>query len=232
MIEFIIISKNAKKIQGIIDKSLMHYDYNYTKKEYNSQNCILDNDNYKIYIIEYETEISKIIQRIRYRYNDWKSMIIVITNNPLEKERILKEDLMILTTIIKDHNLEKNIINSIVKALHNYEWHPNTLKFTHKNINYIVDLKDILYIEKIKDSKKCRINMKRDSIEIQGNLNELLKKLDNRFIKCSRSYIINIEQVKSYNKKDNIIMLRGSKEINEISRNKKMELLNLLRKVE
>ena len=63
------------------------------------------------------------------------------------------------------------------------------------------------------------------------NLSSIISKLDDRFIKSSKSYIINIEQVLQYNIKENIITFSNKKQIYEISRNKKKEIINKLRKV-
>ena len=62
-----------------------------------------------------------------------------------------------------------------------------------------------------------------------GNLKSLEEKLDKRFIKCNRSYIINVEQVVSYNIKSNIMMFNDGNEINIVSRTKKKEIINYLR---
>ena len=63
------------------------------------------------------------------------------------------------------------------------------------------------------------------------NLSSIISKLDDRFIKSSKSYIINIEQVLQYNIKENIITFSNKKQIYEVSRNKKKEIINKLRKV-
>ena len=63
------------------------------------------------------------------------------------------------------------------------------------------------------------------------NLSSIISKLDDRFIKSSKSYIINIEQVLGYNTKENIITFSNKKQIYEVSRNKKKEIINKLRKV-
>ena len=66
---------------------------------------------------------------------------------------------------------------------------------------------------------------------IPGTLNNLIKKLDNRFIKSSRSYIINTEQISSYDIKSNILTFKGKIRLNCISRDNKRMIINHLRRV-
>ncbi|MDO7203538.1 LytTR family DNA-binding domain-containing protein [Paraclostridium bifermentans] len=46
-------------------------------------------------------------------------------------------------------------------------------------------------------------------IEFSGTLKELESQLDNRFIRCHKSYIINKLKVKSIDKKQRIITMEG-----------------------
>ena len=104
-------------------------------------------------------------------------------------------------------------------------------KYTYKKVLYSIDFSKILYIEKEQDNKRCIIKTEEKEYNIQGNLNQIEKLLDKRFLKCSRSYIINIEQVESYNAKKNLITFQNGIELYAISRNKKKEFLNTFRKI-
>ena len=53
--------------------------------------------------------------------------------------------------------------------------------------------------------------------------------LDNRFFKCNRAVIINVEQVKRYNNSKNIAILKNGEEFKDISRNKKKEMAKRVR---
>ena len=66
--------------------------------------------------------------------------------------------------------------------------------------------------------------------KINKNNFKIEKILNENFIKCSRSYIININKMREYNTKDNIITLNGNLKIYEISRQKKKEIINIMRK--
>ena len=78
MIDFCIFTENKEKIKEIINKVMMKYDYIYNVK----YNYIDNDDTYKIYIIDFsknEYKINNTLKEIRYKNNDWKSMIIIIS---------------------------------------------------------------------------------------------------------------------------------------------------------
>ena len=227
MIEFILNTKD-NNIKEIINNTMIMYDYNYIIK--NNIN-IIKNESYKIYIIDYDInnhQSINILKQIRYIENDWKSMIIIKTNNITKILSIISEYMII--QIVDKNN--KKLKEGIIKSINNYDQHPNTLKYKYKGTYYNINLKDILYIEKEIDNKRCIIYTKKNSYKILISSNKILEKLDKRFIKCSRSYIVNLEQMISYNKKNNIIALKNNKQITEISRSKKQNIINYYRNVE
>ena len=94
---------------------------------------------------------------------------------------------------------------------------------------YSIDYKQIIYIEKEPDSKLCRIKTTEKEYFVPGSINEILNKLDNRFIKCYRSIIINLEQVESFDIKKNIIYFKSKDKLETISRDKRKDILNYMR---
>ena len=81
------------------------------------------------------------------------------------------------------------------------------------------------------DSKRCIIEAEDGTYLIQGSLNEVLAKLDKRFVKCNRAVAINVEQVRSYNFTKNLVLLKNGEEFKETSRSKKKEMYNRVRGV-
>lgn len=79
-------------------------------------------------------------------------------------------------------------------------------------------------------NKRSVIKTETSEYYIPLTLPKIEKILNENFIKCSRSYIININKMREYNTKDNIITLNGNLKIYEISRQKKKEIINLMRK--
>ena len=62
-----------------------------------------------------------------------------------------------------------------------------------KNKVYVVKFKDVVYFEK--DLRKIIIHMKTGNIEFYGRFTELKPHLDERFLYCHRSYIINMDEI-------------------------------------
>ena len=56
-----------------------------------------------------------------------------------------------------------------------------------------------------------------------------MKELDERFMKSSRSVIINLEQVASYYTKEGKIIFKNGETVTSISRNQKKEIMKYVR---
>lgn len=67
-----------------------------------------------------------------------------------------------------------------------------------KNVKLILD--DILYIESIKDY--IRIHLNNDKIMLKHGLTAFEEKLDDRFLRIHRSYLVNRDKVTAYTKTD------------------------------
>lgn len=238
MIEFVIYDntkENYKKVETEIDKVMMNYNIDYKYKNYSSIEEVKKNNNdaFKIYILN-QSDISKtgiqVAKYIRETLDDWKSIIIFISKTNDCKINVLTKTLYILDYILIE-DIDKKLKNLIKISMKIYDSRPKELKYKYKNNNYNISFKDIVYIEKEKDNKHCIINTKKDKYIIPENLTNISKQLDDRFLKCSRTYIINLEEVRLYNTKDNIITFNNKKQIFEISRGVKKEIINYIRNV-
>ena len=233
MIDFIIVNEN-KDIEKMLEKILMNYDYDYrintTTLDSNQWNQLVQMKTLKIYILELKTkdDIKKISQ-IREELDDWQSMIITLTNQINIQKEIMAKKLLIIDCINSEINSEKQLERAIQIGLKNYDKRPNSLKYNYKNIYYNIEYSKILYIEKEQDSKRCIIRTEQKDFVIPINLNQISQLLDKRFIKCNRSFIINMEQVYYYNTKNNIIVLKNNHNISIVSRDKKKVIINYLR---
>lgn len=238
MIEFIIYAKEKNYIKvykTIIEKVMINYDIEYKITTLKTIQPSSKNENFKVFIINIEEKDSSgisLAKQIREKDNDWQSMLILISDFSLQKEKIFDLRLMIIDFIIKSTNYEQRLKEAIKISLENYDSRPQKLKYTYKNIIYIIEFQKIIYIEKEQDNKRCLIKTNLKEYYYPGNLATIAKSLDDRFIKCNRSYIINSEQVESYNIKDNIITFKNGITLNSISRTKRKEIIFHLRKIE
>ena len=113
----------------------------------------------------------------------------------------------------------------------NYDQRPNSLKYCYKKTFYNIEFRNIIYIEKEKDNKICKIKTTENTFYIPGTLKKIQNNLDKRFIKCNKNCIINTEQMERYNIKKNIIIFKNKEELNTISRAKKKEIGNYFRNI-
>lgn len=233
MINFIMIEDDLyylNESKNVIDNVMMNYDINYdftVIPKYNKE--LINRDNFKIYIISYDKDTLNIIKYIREDLDDWKSLIIILYKEVEDKNKIIKENLFIVDYINKNRNFDKNLFRNIQICLKNYDQRPNSLRYTYKNILYNIEFNKIIYIEKEQENKRCIIYTKNKKYYIPGTLNNVKSLLDNRFIKSSRSYIINIEQVSSYDINSNTIIFKDKSKLDGVSRDNKKVVINYLK---
>lgn len=227
MINFIIEDINLKET---IEKIMMNYNLEYKINKYNDQKTKELN---RIYILNYDTtnkaEINKLLN-IRINEDDWSSIIILISDNSNIKYRLVDNKLLILDVIDKNKDIYNQLIENIKISLKILTETSNSICYTYKGILYNIPQKDIVYIESDSKNKRSVIKTETSEYYIPLTLSKIEKILDKNFIKCSRSYIININKMREYNIKDNIIILNGNLKIYEISRQKKKEIINIMRK--
>lgn len=239
MIDFIVCEDEicfASKYAKIIEKVMMNYDIDYKTykfKEYsNSFIKSTKSDNFKIYLLDIKTKNGSGLDAARYireELDDWQSMIIIVTAYPEFKYEALGKRLMLVDFVNKLDNFDSRLTSAIKISLKNYDKRPNSLKYTYKKTIYNIEYHKIIYIEKEQDNKRCIIKTIDKDYYIQGNLNQIEKLLDNRFIKSSRSYIINLEQILSFDPKTNIIKFKNKESLYCVSRNKRKEIINYVR---
>lgn len=92
---------------------------------------------------------------------------------------------------------------------------------------HIIDLDKLLYLSSEKNYTNFQMSDK--AILASKSIGEFEKWLDQeRFIRVHRSYIVNIDKVREYDKKKGVLILQNDQSI-EVSRNKKEALLHKLK---
>lgn len=232
MINIIIIElmkEKQKEYQKIIEKVLMQYDYDYQWNLFDSFSSFKENrskiDSYKIYIIGLENYES-ISTYIREELDDWQSMIIEVNH----QKRISTNPLLIVDTINPiTPSFQNRFQRAIQICIKNFDQRNSTLKFQYKKVYYRIEYQMICYIEKEKETKNCIIYTNNNQYFVTGTLNTILEKLDHRFLKCNKNIIVNLEQMESYDTKNNIIRFKNGKTVEDIARNKKKNIQNYYR---
>lgn len=240
MINFVICEDEkvlAEYYQEQIEKFMMKYDIDYKCHYFSCYNAewkkfARKEQGFKVYLLDIITEDGSGLdaaRTIREEYDDWVSMIMIITSHHEYKYEALGKRLMLVDFINKLDNCDQKLNDALLICIKNFDNKYMNLKYTYKNTAYNIELRKILKIEKESDSKRCMITTKHGIYYIQGTLNDISKKLDNRFFKCHRSIIINVEQIESYNMKTNVVKFKNKQEFKEVSRTRKKELYNRVR---
>lgn len=244
MINFIICEDEAdiaREYKNVIDKFMMQYDYEYKCylfKGYDNKfrSFAEKNKEFKIYILDIKTEYGSGLDAariIREEIEDWNSMIIMITSFNEYKYDALSKRLMLLDFINKMDNYKLYLKDSISRCIKYYDNKPNKLRYTYKNVIYNIEFKNIVIINKKPDSKICHIIVEGNKcIPFPGTINELDKLLDKRFIKTSRSTIVNSEKISRYDITENIIYFNNNLNTTSISRDKKRSIIKYVRGIE
>lgn len=237
MFKFIIYDDDKQFLQKnkkIIDDCMMNYDYEYkcySFDEYNEkfENLIKDNSGLKVYLLDIEGKNKSgldIVRLIREKYNDWFSIIIIITNRNEFKYDALSNRLYLMDFINKLDNLEEILGEDIKRIINGYINCTECLTYEFNRSFKRIEYKNIVYIEKEKDSKKCIIHTIYGDYPIASSIGDILTKLNNKFIKTSRSTIINISYVSEYDSSSNEILFSNGEKITDISRLCKKDLIN------
>lgn len=134
---------------------------------------------------------------------DAMAYLIFITSHPELSLKVFQYKLKALDYIYKhDENIQKRIcecIDSIAEEINQIGNLDINRQLTLKSLNdvYTVSLNNILYFETRPGSRMLNCVLKDGTtIEFYDTLKNVIKKLDNRFCHCHRSYIINIRHIK------------------------------------
>ena len=106
-----------------------------------------------------------------------------------------------------------------------YNKRHKALSFEYNHIFHKIEFRDIVNIEKEQDSKRCIIRTTYGTIYMPGTLNDIISKLDDRFLKVHRSLIVNKDKIVKYSPKLNKLEFNDGSFTHLISRRKKKELM-------
>ena len=237
MINFIVCEdeKDLRKIEvNEIRKFMMNYDIDYKIHEFSDYNSkfyeyAMKDDGFKIYLLDIVTDKTSGInaaRTIREEYDDWVSVIMMVTSHPEYKYEVLSSRLYLLDFINKLNKMEEKIQDNLKIAMKHYDNRHKQLSFIYNRNYYNIELREIVYIEKEPDSKRCIAATKYGKQIIPGTLSEIYKKLDNRFIQTHKSLIVNQDEIRKFEVGENRIIFKNGDSTYLVSRNKKKELIS------
>lgn len=242
MINFIICDDNnmyVEKFKNIVENYMMNFDIECKYHLFEDYDPKFEHEmeklsGFNICIFDIETKVGSGIDAARYireELDDWNTVIILLTAHNELKYEALGNRLYLFDFINKFDNYQERIKEDLERIKKNYDNRQKCLTFEINRVVKRVDFKHIIYIEKEKDSKRCLLKTTYSDYVVCMTLNNILKKLDNRFIKTSRSLIINVDQVKEYDSAENKIVFKNGLCTYDISRAYKKKVFDNVRSV-
>lgn len=213
MINFIVVDDNNKFLEimvEVITKVMMKNKFVYKTHsfdEYDDRfiNIMESSLPNKIYIMDIETRNSSGIDMARkIRKNDVDSIIIFATVHNEAGLVLLKDDLMFLTFLCKFDDFENNLYNSINKALE-FINHKTFIRFNDRGALYTIPIKDVLYVTKESNDRKCIIKTSSTEYKVNLTLKDVILLCGDSLVQSHRCCLINKDRVRVVNKKNNTI---------------------------
>jgi len=237
MLNFVVCDDNkafSRLMKKTIDNFMLNYEIEYKIFHFdgyseNFEKFAKKDLGFKIYFLDIKTSDGSGLDAariIREKYNDWASIIIVVTSHEEYRYEALGNRLYLLDFIDKLNNCEERIKEDITKALNNYNQRHKSLSYEYNHIFYKIEFRNIICIEKEPESKRCIIKTTYGNNYISGTLNDIEEKLDERFIRTHRSLIVNKDKIQNYDSKTNILSFIDGTTTNQIARGKKKELVH------
>lgn len=200
-----------------IRKALKDYDYKIVEYSDFTKELkkLIQTPDFKIYVLDIELLNSSGIDIANYirDFDDTSEIIMCSFHYELEY-KVLKSKLKILDFVSKYDNAYVNLTNLILEVFNKHS--RKVLKITDKNTILFIVMKDILYISKEKNTRKCVIKTFNNEYLVNKNLEEIKQKLNSDFIQVSRNCIVNQNNVEEYNFKDSKIKFKNGEEIDVV----------------
>lgn len=219
MLRFIICEDNTgflQKTAEVVHRIMMPYEFEYKVSKFPGYSKDIDKiikakNEQKVYILDVEMpdvsglEIASMVREI-----DTESIIIFLTSYPEYKNDVFYSRLLALDYIQKgalwNDRLEDTLKYTLKMVNRN-----KSLQFKHSSNTYRIELKDINYIEKVQDQKKCIIYTEDGKqYPISETLKEIEKQVGPLFYKSHKSFLVNVENIKHINYPENLIIFQSN----------------------
>jgi two-component system response regulator AgrA len=163
--------------------------------------------------IELGGEINGIELASRIRKQDKRAAIVFLTTHSELALVTLQYKVEALDFIIKGNqdNVKRKIAESINTVYLRYTDDNNNkiIKITVGDKIIPLDMDEIIYLETTQTRHKLRLHTKSRTLEFNGELKGMEERLDERFVRCHKSYLINKDKIMSINKRENTVTMAG-----------------------
>lgn len=239
MINFIIYEDDKitqKEYTDVINRFIIGKDLQYQITKINSYTnstlpLIKNLDGKKIFVIDIEVPGKSGLEFAREirQTGDWISPIIICTSHKELKNTGFTSRLLMLDFINKDKNILNNLEKSLKVAFNIINCH-KSYNFKYNGEYYQVPYESILFIEKNLNDNYATLYTKRSTYTIKDSIINIFSNLkDERFLKCSRSCIVNMNNILSIDFINNSINFGEKLSTDLISREGKKALKEFIK---
>ncbi len=226
MINFIVCDDEkeiVEKVKIILMKIAFQANIEYKIHAFNSydesfmqtMNSNLEN---KIYILDIEVEDSSGLEVAKQiREKDWKSIIIILTAH-YELETLAYKSKILLLDFISKYELYDEKIYNIIKLCIERKLNDDKLKIKTKNGIERIDYKDIVCILYDSYKRKSKIITLYSKYETSESLKGIKEKLKGNFMYTHKSCIVNMDNVKTIDIKNKVIVFSNNTKTDLLSR--------------
>lgn len=155
----------------------------------------------------------------KIRERDPNGFIVFITDHGERGSDTFKYHLEALDYICKADltHIEERIYNCIELAYTRYQTiasDPEKFYMGHAGSRkYFLPLKDILYFTTSFTPHQLSVHMTSDIYSVRGDIKNLEKQLDERFLRCEKSYLVNLDHIRYIEKNKHLITLDNQSQI-------------------
>lgn len=225
--KFIVVDDDTKSItmvKDIISNTLFSYDIDYEIVVYNKYTTrlkqeIKDMSIMKTYIlsVDLKQNISGVNIAEYIRDFDCDSYIIFLTHHGNMFETVHRNVCNVFEFIEKYQNMDKRLTRDIKKII-KYSLDNNTLNISYMSSHYRILYKSIKYIERDTITRKLLIHTKYRVYKCNLTIKDVLKILNKRFIRISRSTIVNKDYICETNWNKGYLILNDNTKIESVSK--------------
>lgn len=225
MLNFVIYEDNKMYLQknvNCINKALVNYDIDYRIHKFDKYSdkildIVNDKNIKKIYILDVEMpDVSGIELASKIRKVDWDSIIIFATAYDKYHNDVFYTRLMVLDFVCKYNGYENRLIDDI-KAAFKIVYDQKTFVFKYNHVMYRIPYDQICYIEKEPIIKRCIIHTVNNQFYVVDSINNLIDKLGGSFCKTHQSCIINLNNIKSIDLANNMVIFENGLSTNMLT---------------
>lgn len=206
-----------------VKASLFNYGLKYQIKRYIEYDIEMErlilNHQRKIYILDRDSAYSGLEVARIIRENDYDSVIVVVSRDRgiFFYNSVIDLDFKFVLKMISEILVLANENEEIVK-------YDKVFTFEYNRVVYRIPFKDITYIEKESNVKRCIIHTINNKYYITSSLKAILEQLGNKFYRTHQSCIVNLSNIKEIELGNNMVVFKNGVKIDMVTGKTKKEL--------